>query len=312
MRTSIAILSGLVFGVFVTPVSAETEGNIYLGLGASALALDSNRVPGVSTSSPGHSPKMYSAIFGYQFNDRWSVDLALGTDGSGEVSADQALINVYRFFGPRKWKPYVSAGLSNFSIDEATDDSTQQIQAGIGVSGALSDSLELRVGYQLLSDLGSESNFDKAFGIALNWHLGKPKAVAVTQSEPESVPQQKEVVDTFELLVEFDFDISSIRAAFEPQFDEIAQVLTESPDISMTIEGHTDWIGTEQYNQGLSQRRADAVKNKFVQDYDISADRIDTVGYGETRPVADNNTPTGRQQNRRAITVILRPRMVTE
>jgi OOP family OmpA-OmpF porin len=160
--------------------------------------------------------------------------------------------------------------------------------------------------------LGSESNFDKAFGIALNWHLGKSKAVAVTQSEPESVPPQKEVVDTFELLVEFDFDKSSIRAAFEPQFDEIAQVLTESPDISMTIEGHTDWIGTEQYNQGLSQRRADAVKNKFVQDYDISADRIDTVGYGETRPVADNNTSTGRQQNRRAITVILRPRIVTE
>ena len=132
------------------------------------------------------------------------------------------------------------------------------------------------------------------------------------EPEPESVPQQTEVVDTFELLVEFDFDKSNIKSVFKPQFDEIAQVLTESPDISMTIEGHTDWIGTDEYNQGLSERRANAVKTKFVQDYGIDANRISTVGYGEKRPIADNNTSAGRQKNRRAISVILRPRIVTE
>jgi OOP family OmpA-OmpF porin len=99
---------------------------------------------------------------------------------------------------------------------------------------------------------------------------------------------------------------------FKPQFDEIARVLQESPSISMTVEGHTCWIGTEEYNQGLSQRRADAVRAKFIQDYGISADRISIEGYGESRPIADNNTKAGRESNRRAIAVILRPRIVSE
>ena len=126
------------------------------------------------------------------------------------------------------------------------------------------------------------------------------------------MPKQKEVVDTFELLVQFDFDKSDIKSVFKPQFDEIARVLQESPSISMTVEGHTCWIGTEEYNQALSQRRADAVRARFIQDYGISADRISIEGYGESRPIADNNTQAGRESNRRAIAVILRPRIVSE
>ncbi len=308
------LLSGLLVGAFVHSVSAETEGNVYLGLGASSLALDNSRVVGIPTSSPGHSSKMFSGILGYQFNDQWSVDFSLGTDFSSETGTDQALINVYRFFGLNKWKPYVSAGFSDFGVDGATDSSTQQIQGGVGISGDLSHNLELRLGYQVFFDLGDESYTDKALGLSFNWHFRKPKAVAAAQPEPEpeSVPQQKEVVDTFELLVQFDFDKSNVKAVYGPQFEEIARVLKESPDISMTIEGHTCWIGTEEYNEGLSQRRANAVKDKFVQDYGVAASRINTVGYGETRPVADNNTLTGRRKNRRAIAVILRPRIVTE
>jgi len=148
----------------------------------------------------------------------------------------------------------------------------------------------------------------------LNWHFRKPVTVvaAAPAPQPESVPQKKEVVDTFELLVQFDFDKSDIKSVYQPQFDDIARILKENPDISMTVEGHTCWIGTEQYNQGLSERRANAVKTRFIQEYGISADRITTEGYGETRPVADNNTRAGREKNRRAIAVILKPRIVTE
>jgi OOP family OmpA-OmpF porin len=149
--------------------------------------------------------------------------------------------------------------------------------------------------------------------MTLNWHFSKPKAMAAAPTpEPESVPVEKEVVDTFELLVEFEFDKSDVKSVFEPQFREIGAVLTESPDISMTIEGHTDWIGTDDYNQSLSERRANAVKQKFVEEYGISANRIETIGYGEKRPVATNETSEGRQRNRRAISVILRPRIVKE
>ena len=314
MRKLGVLLSGCLLSVVTHSGLAESEPNFYLGLGASALALDNSRVVGVPTSSPGHSSKMFSVILGYQFNDQWSADLTIGTDGSSEVATDQGILNVYRFFGLKKWKPYVSAGFSGFNVDQATDDNTQQIQGGIGISGDLSDNLELRVGYQLFYDLGDESNVDKALGLALNWHFRKPKAVAVSEPvpEPESVPTQKEVIDTFELLVQFDFDKSDVKAVYSPQFEEIAKVLRESTDITMTIEGHTCWIGTEEYNQGLSDRRAKAVKQKFIEDFGVGPDRIQTVGYGESRPVADNNTLAGRQKNRRAIAVILRPRIVTE
>ena len=316
MRNTAVIVSALLLSVSLNAASEDSDGNVYLGFSLSSLALDSERVDGVPTRSPGHTSKIGRLLLGYQFNDRWSADLSFGTDFSDNVDTNQFAVNGYRFFGEKKWKPYISAGLSSFSIDDASVDQTEQIQAGLGISGDLTDKLELRVGYQHFFEFGDESYNDDAVTIGLNWHFRKPAAVAVAQStpepQPESVPKQKEVVDTFELLVQFDFDKSDIKSVFKQQFDEIAGVLQESPNITMTVEGHTCWIGTEEYNMGLSQRRADAVKAKFIQDYGISADRISIEGYGESRPIADNNTKAGRESNRRAIAVILRPRMVTE
>ena len=310
------LICGLLLSVSLHAASNDTDGNVYLGFSLSSLALDSERVEGVPTRSPGHTPKLGNLLLGYQFNGRWSADLSFGTDMSNNVDTNQFSVNGYRFFGDKRWKPYVSAGLSSFSIDDASVDQTEQFQAGFGISGELTDKLELRVGYQHFFEFGDESYNDDAVSVGLNWHFRKPRAVALAKStpepQPESVPKQKEVVDSFELLVQFDFDKSDIKSVFKPQFDEIARVLQESPSISMTVEGHTCWIGTEEYNQGLSQRRADAVRARFIQDYGISADRISIEGYGESRPIADNNTKAGRESNRRAIAVILRPRIVSE
>ena len=69
------------------------------------------------------------------------------------------------------------------------------------------------------------------------------------------------------------------------------------------VEGNTDSVGGEAYNQKLSERRADAVKDVLVKS-DIEASRITTVGYGETRPVASNDTEEGRAKNRRVSIVV--------
>lgn len=316
MKKLSLLLSCFLLSASLNAASAETDGNVYLGFGLSSLALDSERVDGVPTRSPGHTPKIGSLLLGYQFNDRWSADISIGTDLSNNVDTNQFAVNGYRFFGEKQWKPFVSAGLSSFSIDDASVDQTEQFQVGLGISGSLSEKLELRAGYQHFFEFGDESYNDDGVFIGLNWHFRKPRAVAVSQArpepQPESVPKQKEVVDTYELLVQFDFDNADIKSVFKPQFDEIARVLKENPSISMTVEGHTCWIGTEEYNQGLSERRATAVRNMFIQDHGISADRISIEGFGETRPVADNNTQAGREKNRRAIAVILSPRIVTE
>ena len=289
--------------------SGNNEGHFYLGGGISALALDNDRLPGIATSSPGHSSKTLNLIAGYQFNELWALDARLGTEFS-KSDVDIFAVNGYRFFGDGAWRPFVSAGLSAYSLDDrASDDSTTQAQLGFGVSGNLNRNLELRVGYQSAFTVSGESRQDNEYSLALVWHFRKPQVVAAVEPEPApvSAPAPKKVIQTYELKVQFDFDKSQIKSAYEPQFNEIAQVLKENPDISLKVEGHTCWIGTEKYNQGLSQRRADAVKAKFVQQYGIEANRIETHGYGESRPVADNKTKAGRQLNRRAIAITLGP-----
>ncbi len=314
MRTISVLLTGLVLSASLNSALAETTENVYLGFGFSSLSLDGDRVFDVPTRSPGHTPKTANLLLGYQFNDRWAVDATWGTDITNNVDANQFSINGYRFFGEKDWKPFVSAGLSSFGIDDATIDRTEQVQAGFGVSGALSEKLEFRAGYQHFLDLSGDSYNDDVVTIGLNWHFGKTKSDPVAQltPQPESVPKKKEVVDSFELLVQFDFDKADIKSAYKAQFEQIARVLGESPDISLTVEGHTCWLGTDAYNLGLSEQRSSSVKDMLVQSYDISADRINVVGYGELRPIADNNTQAGREKNRRAIAVILRTRTVEE
>lgn len=80
--------------------------------------------------------------------------------------------------------------------------------------------------------------------------------------------------------------------------NEVAQILKDNPDMKIAIDGHTDNVGTDEYNRTLSYNRADAVKKYFVAK-DIDVSRITVTGYGEEQPVADNNAAAGRQQNRR-------------
>jgi outer membrane protein OmpA-like peptidoglycan-associated protein len=83
----------------------------------------------------------------------------------------------------------------------------------------------------------------------------------------------------------------------------VAEVLNEYPQTTIIVAGYTDSTGTEQYNQLLSQRRAEAVKSALLVD-GVSSQRVATVGYGEAQPIATNATPEGRQLNRRVVITI--------
>jgi OOP family OmpA-OmpF porin len=103
----------------------------------------------------------------------------------------------------------------------------------------------------------------------------------------------------------FDFDKSAVKSKYNKDLEKVADLLKKNPGLKVRIEGNTDNIGTEAYNQKLSEKRAAAVKDYLVQKYGIDAARIDTVGYGLDKPVADNKTKQGRQQNRRAASLRL-------
>lgn len=104
----------------------------------------------------------------------------------------------------------------------------------------------------------------------------------------------------------FDYNKSTIRPESRESLSKIAGVLKEYPKVRVQVEGHTDSIASEQYNQALSERRANAVRDTLIE-FGVAPERIEAVGYGESRPVAPNDTPEGRADNRRTEFTILKP-----
>jgi OOP family OmpA-OmpF porin len=106
-----------------------------------------------------------------------------------------------------------------------------------------------------------------------------------------------------ELKVEFDFDSANVRSIYDEHIRKVANFLAAYPDTIAVIEGHTDSKGSEAYNLKLSQRRAESVVRNLI-GRGMDASRLKAIGYGESRPVADNSTDEGRQRNRRVVAVI--------
>ena len=104
----------------------------------------------------------------------------------------------------------------------------------------------------------------------------------------------------------FDVDEASLKAGATQSLSRLVTFLKEYPDRQVLVEGHTDSTGTDQYNLGLSQRRADSVV-QFLTLNGIAPERAIARGYGKAYPVADNETTAGRQRNRRVEIVILDP-----
>jgi len=128
---------------------------------------------------------------------------------------------------------------------------------------------------------------------------------ALSQMEGRFARIQRDARGTIVSLADilFDFDKDTLRRDVEFNLVKIATILNQFGEMNVLIEGHTDAIGTEEYNLGLSQRRAEAVY-EFLVSQDVVAGRLDAEGYGESRPVAENETDDGRQRNRRVDLVI--------
>lgn len=98
---------------------------------------------------------------------------------------------------------------------------------------------------------------------------------------------------------------SSVRADFYPVLDAVADVLKEYNKTTISVSGHTDNVGRDDYNLKLSQDRASAVA-QYLASRGVAGSRISAVGYGKAHPVADNSTEAGRSQNRR-VEVLINP-----
>jgi OOP family OmpA-OmpF porin len=140
-----------------------------------------------------------------------------------------------------------------------------------------------------------------ALGYALCGQPEPPKPAPEPEARPTPPPPPPPAPAPRRIVlrgVNFDFDRAEIRPDAAVILDEAASILNENTGVRVEVSGHTDATGTDEYNQGLSERRARSVAD-YLSSKGVSADRLDTAGYGESKPVADNATRDGRAQNRR-------------
>lgn len=129
-------------------------------------------------------------------------------------------------------------------------------------------------------------------------------STTVTVTPPPPPPVVK-VIDRLTVRVNFDTDKAILRKADTAELQKAIDFVKKYPGYNISVEGHTDNVGKDKYNQALSERRAAAVKKYLVENGAANTGKIKPVGYGKTRPIADNKTAEGKFKNRRVEILIL-------
>jgi outer membrane protein OmpA-like peptidoglycan-associated protein len=115
---------------------------------------------------------------------------------------------------------------------------------------------------------------------------------------PEIKAEQKKILNEATKYINFDFNKATLKPSSYPRLEQMVAIMNEYPDYSLSIAGHTDNVGNDDYNLRLSYERAAAAR-KYMLSKGIPAERIEARGYGETKPIADNKTKAGQALNRR-------------
>ena len=231
-----------------------------------------------------------------------------------DQAKEQLQIDLYQFPLPRHLRPRKTTFIRARVIDRAT---REPLTANVSIQNIDTDLLAYRqrtnAAGEFLTTLpiGAEYAFvvDKAGYLFASERLvvdttataAQPLVVEIAL-EPigEALTETTEEADgatAFENVLFATGSAELLRVSIT-ELRRLSDVLKERADLDVTIAGHTDNVGGEAANEDLSRRRAESVKAFLVKE-GIAADRIATVGYGETRPVADNATAEGRARNRR-------------
>ena len=266
---------------------------------------------------------------------------ALGGGGTGVRYETATIDTYYRFNVENKFQPYIliGGGLARGTVGGGAGSVEHTVaNAALGAFYQVSDNFALRGEVRGIEDL-QESDHDGLASIGVVYSFGGKKAEAVAPAvvapvvvapvvdgddDKDGVPNSKDkcpgtptnvVVDatgcpkvltetvTKELRVLFDFDKAVVKPAYYAEIEGVAKLLKEYPSATVEVQGHTDSRGRAEYNQKLSERRAQAIVDTLVKQYGIDASRISAKGYGASQPVADNKTTEGRAQNRRSVAV---------
>lgn len=333
------LLAALVLGS--TIASAQTDGVVFDDRWYAGVMGGVAR-PGDDRLTESTTP-YFGAYVGRFFSPNFSLDLQIDTY-SADFERDELThagivtpadfdreFDIYGYgltgryhFGDmgNKHRPYGLIGLGIAEHDSFLDEGRDMyVSWGVGIQSKFGENVRLRTQLEGRYDndrasFDSDNGFvDMIASIGLSFSFGEPPRAPQPAPPAEPVqplpapaprPQpEPEVMFEFDSTVLFDFDSSDLRAEARSELDRAADILAPRDDIILIeVAGHTDSIGTEEYNQDLSVRRAQSVADYLVQN-GVSRDRLQVVGFGETRPRAPNDTPENRQLNRRVVLSIM-------
>lgn len=146
-------------------------------------------------------------------------------------------------------------------------------------------------------------------GSYMDKHAKKLKQDLGKSAEVERVGES--ILVTFDSGIMFDVDSYALKASTKANLDKMAETMKEYNKTEIIVMGHTDATGSDEHNQKLSENRAASV-SRFLQQNGVTAKRVTTKGFGEQKPVASNNTASGREQNRRVEIAIVASKALVE
>lgn len=146
-------------------------------------------------------------------------------------------------------------------------------------------------------------------GSYMDKHAKKLKQDLGKSAEVERVGES--ILVTFDSGIMFDVDSYALKASTKANLDKMAETMKEYDKTEIIVMGHTDATGSDEHNQKLSENRAASV-SRFLQQNGVTAKRVTTKGFGEQKPVASNNTASGREQNRRVEIAIVASKALVE
>ena len=309
------------------PIATDLVGKVYGGIHALRIETDDERLATSDPSSALDNGNGLGVELGYRWLPSTEFRLSysqfdLNAEKSGFDVPDGSDTSVDMLFFPTEKNFYLLAGVSNLDIVNSQTSGT----FGAGYRHYFNERsaiyFESKANYQF-----SERFDDLTAKVGFVYFFGDTAKTKVSASEPRSQDSDNDgvydkndncpnspMVDkvdingctvfinketSIQLLVKFDNNQTVIKEEFNDEIKAMANFLTANPKTSITIEGHASSPGSQAYNQTLSQKRANSVINKLINDYSIDESRLHAIGYGEERLLNSANTEAAHAQNRR-------------
>jgi len=260
---------------------------------------------GESRGGIDYGPALYLG-FGKEVSDKWNLEVSgswFSSDtNSGQYERQGWLgVNAQYFFNERNedLRIFGLGGMTSTRIKFAGDTAyAPSAELGAGALYTLADNLDLRGDFRYVLDFtrgdqgaGNDIFYNYVITAGVNWYLGDavgtPARPSPVSASPSALPH-----------VTFPLDSAQLTANSKLTLDDVARVMTDNPAMELNVVGSADDTGPADYNLKLSERRVSAVV-EYLSGRGVENSRLYPDAKGESRPVASNATPEGRQQNRR-------------